>query len=64
MKNDDIKNVSVMLHVNGQTLAIVIPPEMKLSIALFALSAASGDGPAQLVTVPHTSLPPDPRMQQ
>lgn len=64
MKPDEIKNVSVMLNVNGKTLAILIPAEMKLPVALFALNASSENGPVTLVPVPHTSLPPDPEMQK
>lgn len=62
MRSDEIKNVSVMLNVNGQTLAVLLPAEMKLTVALFAVSAASEKGPAKLMPVPNVTLPADPEM--
>lgn len=62
MKIEDIKNVAVFFNLNGKTVALRMVPEQKRIIALMALNTA--DARAELVEVPHMTLPADPAMQE
>lgn len=53
-------NVAVYFNFKGKTVALRMTAEQKRVVALFALSAV--EGTAELVVVPHLSLPADPEM--
>lgn len=62
MKIDDISNVAVFFNIGGRTVALRMTPDQKRIIALMAINTA--DGRAELVDVPHMTLPADPAMKE
>ncbi len=62
MKLDEIHNVAVFFSMGGKTLALRMTPEQKKIVALFALNSAVDT--AELIPVPHMTLPADPEMQE
>ncbi|QQU56463.1 hypothetical protein [Serratia liquefaciens] len=61
LRLDQMKNVAVFFNYGGKTVALKMTAEQKRVIGLFALS--TGKGAAELVRVPHLSLPEDPEME-
>jgi hypothetical protein len=62
MKIEDIKNVAVFFNMNGKTVALRMDAEQKRIVALMALNTA--DARAELIEVPHMTLPADPAMEE
>jgi hypothetical protein len=62
MKIEDIKNVAVFFNLNGKTVALRMDADQKRIVALMALNMA--DARAELIEVPHMTLPADPAMQE
>ncbi|HCB1865547.1 TPA: hypothetical protein MYQ30_000776 [Citrobacter freundii] len=56
-----IQNVAVFFNYGGETVALKMTAEQKRVIGLFAISAV--EGAAELVRVPHLTLPADPEME-
>jgi hypothetical protein len=61
MKIEDIKNVAVFFNLNGKTGSITNGCRAAI-IAMMALNTA--DARAELIEVPHMTLPADPAMQE
>lgn len=62
MKIEDIKNVAVFFNLSGKTVALRMDAEQKRIVALLALNTT--DARAELIEVPHMTLPADPAMQE
>lgn len=62
MKIEEIKNVAVFFNLNGKTVALRMDAEQKRIVALMARNTA--DARAELIEVPHMTLPADPAMQE
>ena len=62
MKIEDIKSLAVVFNLNGKTVALRMDAEQKRIIAMMALNTA--DARAELIEVPHMTLPADPAMEE
>ena len=62
MKSGDIKNFAGVFNMNCNTVALRMDAEQKRIVALMALNTA--DARAELIEVPHMTLPADPAMEE